>query len=88
MTKSPWSTPFTPAPFPGAPRDYVPVTKVHKPRRALRRAALAATIAAAAIALFVYPTIGLTALALGVVAASVWAGGKLADKHEAKNDNH
>ncbi|WP_028753686.1 hypothetical protein [Rhizobium leucaenae] len=82
-------------PITGAPLDFVPIDAPVLPHNKtvftapiVKRAALAAIVAAAAIALIAFPTIGLVALALGVVTACVWAGGKLADKYEVGHDNH
>ena len=80
---SPWGRPIT-----GEPLDYVPLDAPSKPivrtrftAPVIKRAAIAGGIATAVIALFAFPTIGLTAIALGVVAASVWGGSKLADHY-------
>lgn len=74
-------------PLTGTPLDYVPI---NAPRVAttptrftspiIKRAALAGAIAAAIISLAAFPVIGLAAIAIGVMAASVWGGEKLADR--------
>jgi hypothetical protein len=88
MSDSPWGRPIT-----GEPLDYVPLDAPTQPIVHTRftayflwRAAIVGSIAAAAVALIAFPTIGLTAIALGVVAAAVWGGSKLADHIDVSTD--
>lgn len=74
-------------PLTGTPLDYVPIDAPILKKRpvvftapTLRRAVKAAFVAALVVAFFVFPILGLTAIALGVMAASVWGGEKLADR--------
>jgi hypothetical protein len=73
-------------PLTGTPLDYPihaptsPITPTRFSAPIIKRAALAGAIAAAIISLAAFPVIGLAAIALGVMAASVWGGEKLADR--------
>jgi len=84
-------SPLKDPPLTGTPLDYVPIdAPIRKKKRpvnftapTVRRATIAGLVAGAIVACFVFPTVALTCLALGVLAASVWGGGKLADRVDA-----
>lgn len=84
---SPWTNP----PLTDTPLDYVPIdAPVLKKRpviftaQTIKRAVIAGLAAGAFVAVIQFPVLALGAIALGVMAASVWAGGKLADRYDTK----
>lgn len=81
MTDSPWSRPIT-----GEPIDYVPIgapataaTPTIFTAPVLRRALVAALIAALVISGFAFPAFGAGIIAITAMVAVIWGADKLAD---------